>query len=92
MMKMRFVYVFISMVAVVALVAITGVVYASPQTTVTPNCSGGGNNNPQQMNLQIDDQDQAWGNQVSNTWMASNMVPGQTFAFTSSFAGLRTNM
>lgn len=91
-MKLKFVYIFISVVAVAALVAITGVVYASPQTTVTPNCSGGGNNNGQQMNLQIDDQDQPWGNQISSTWMASNMAPGQTFDFIGSFAGLRTNV
>ena len=90
MMKMKFAYILVSVVAVTILVAATGIVYASPQITVPPNCSGG-NNNTQQLNLQIDDQDQTWGSSVSNTWTASNMDPGQTYAFTGSFAGLLSN-
>ena len=43
------------------------------------------------MNLQIDDQDQNWGNSVNNTWTALNMDPGQTYNFTGSFAGLMSN-
>jgi len=79
------------MAALVSLAAVTGIVYASPQTMTTPNHFSGGNNS-QQLNLQLDDQDQPWGNGVSNTWSALNMAPGHTYAFTGNFVGLLSNM
>ena len=91
MKKYKIVFIILAIAALVSLVAVTGIVYASPQTTVTPNCSGGGNNN-QQLTLQLDDEDQTWGPGVNNTWSASNMAPGQTYAFTSNFVGILSSL
>jgi hypothetical protein len=44
---------------------------------------------PQQsINLMICDQDEGWGNGVRETWTASNMFPGEEFAFDGHFVGL----
>ena len=91
MSRYKIVLLLFAIAALVSLVAVTGIVYASPQTTVTPNCSGGGNNN-QQLTLQLDDENQTWGPGVNNTWSASNMAPGQTYAFTGNFVGLLSSL
>ena len=90
MKKYKIAFLVLAVVALVSLAAVTGVVYASPQTPVTTKCSGG-NNDSQQIKLQLDDQDQPWGNGVSNTWSALNMAPGQAYAFTGNFVGLSIN-
>lgn len=44
---------------------------------------------PQQMDLKIRDQDEAWSDGVRATWTAKNMAPGDEFAFAGCFVGLR---
>jgi hypothetical protein len=40
------------------------------------------------LDLKICDQDETWADGVSQTWMATNMAPGDEFAFDDSFVGL----
>jgi len=40
------------------------------------------------LDLKLCDQDERWGDGVSETWMASDMAPGDEFAFTGCFVGL----
>ncbi len=43
---------------------------------------------PQSLDLQIQDQDEDWGNGVCGTWTAENMAPGDEFEFDGNFNGL----
>jgi hypothetical protein len=45
----------------------------------------------QAVGLKICDQDEAWANGVRATWTASNMAPGDEFAFDGCFIGLSNN-
>ena len=90
MNKLKIILTLVAVAALVVVTVVSGDVYASSQTTATPNCSGG--NNSQQLNLQLDNQSQSWANGVSNTWTALNMAPGQAYAFTGNFVGLLSNM
>jgi hypothetical protein len=44
---------------------------------------------PGRIDLKIRDQDETWSDGVRATWTASNMAPGEEFAFARSFVGLR---
>jgi hypothetical protein len=45
---------------------------------------------PGQAELKIRDQDETWGNGVLATWTASNMAPGDEFAFVGHFVALKS--
>ena len=45
---------------------------------------------PGQVDLKIRDQDETWGDGVLGTWTASNMAPGDEFAFDGHFIGLKS--
>ena len=91
MNKLKIGFVGIAVVAAAIIAAVTGAVYACPQTTTVDCTNHNGNDHDQKIDLQLKDQDQTWGEGVSQTWTALNMAPGQTFAFTGSFVGLRIN-
>jgi hypothetical protein len=44
---------------------------------------------PRQIDLKICDQDETWADGVHETWTASNITPGDEFAFNGHFVGLR---
>jgi hypothetical protein len=44
------------------------------------------------MTLQVKDQDEPWGDGVTNTWHTENMAPGEAFDFSSSFVGLKSDI
>ena len=78
-------------VALVAIATLTSVVYACPQTSTVECYPPGDHDHNQQIDLQLKDQDQPWGDGVNRTWTALNMAPGHSIAFTGNFVGLRIN-
>jgi hypothetical protein len=71
-----------------AIVVASGSISAAYACYETPHCPPHHPGCIQQTDLKICDQDEAWADGVSGTWMASNMAPGDEFAFDGCFVGL----
>lgn len=72
--------------AILLVSGMMGVAYASSNTVNNQN-----NFSDNKVDLQLQDQDEDWGDGVTRTWTATNMAPGEEFAFAGSFVDLRSN-
>ncbi len=82
---MKKILISISVIGVVAAVAIGGTIaYFSDTETSTGNTITAGT-----LELEIRDQDEGFGNGVTATWTASDVKPGNQYDFTVPFVGLR---
>jgi hypothetical protein len=86
----------LSMMVIILASGMIGAIYACPDNgghyPLFSPVSHGGPNPPGRIDLKIRDQDEGWGDGVQATWTASNMSPGDEFAFNGQFVGLRGNV
>lgn len=71
------------------LIGLTAVLLVSGVMGVAYATSNGDNNPDHEIDLKLKDQDEPWQDGVSATWTATNMAPGDEFAFDESFVELR---
>jgi hypothetical protein len=78
-----------SLMAVGMTIGMMGAVYAKTDSPVQPNCSQNLGNH---LDLQIKDQNESWRDNVTGTWVANNMAPGNNYTFDGAFVGLKSNV
>jgi len=81
--------VLLGMLGILLVSAMMGVAYASPAGS--SNRHGQDTCSHNRLDLKLMDQDEGWGDGVVATWTATNMAPGDEFAFDEQFVGLRSN-
>lgn len=74
----------LSLMAIVVVSGMTGAAYASFDSANNQN-----DFSDEKVDLKLKDQDESWGDGVSETWTATNMAPGDEFAFDGHYVGLR---
>jgi hypothetical protein len=78
----------LGLMAVALVIGMMGAVYAKADTGIQPYCSPGPGS---RLDFQIKDQNESWRDNVSATWTASNMAPGNSYSFDGAFVGLQSN-
>lgn len=77
----------LSLMAILLVSGMTGAAYASSDGINKQN-----NFSDNKVDLKLKDQDEPWGDGVSETWVVTDMAPGDEFAFDGCFVGLRGNV
>ena len=80
--------VLLGMLGILLVSVMMGVAYARPAGNNNCHCQHNCSHN--RLDLKLMDQDEGWGDGVVGTWTATNMAPGDEFAFDRSFVGLRS--
>jgi len=80
--------VLLGMLGILLVSMMIGVAYARP--CGNSNHHGEDTCSHNRLDLKLMDQDEGWGDGVMATWTATNMAPGDEFAFDSSFVGLKS--
>lgn len=73
----------LSLMGILLVSGMMGVAYASSDTVNNQN-----NFSDNKVDLKLRDQDEDWGDGVTRTWTATNMAPGEEFAFGGCFVDL----